>query len=1430
MTKKILFLCLFIGSFSYAQYNESSPWMADLNKNKSSSTAKSADQPYSIYEISDAFNTYWETRDPNAKSNGYKPFKRWENYWMQLVDSDGRLPTSKELWDSWKKKINTNKGPNGTSNWSSLGPSALGPRINENPGFGQPGIGRINAIAVDPNNDNIWYTGAPSGGIWKSLDAGSTWVPLFDEFPQIGVSGIAIDANNSNIVYIATGDDDGSASYSAGVFKSLDGGTTWNETGLNPSNSTDSDTMNEIFIDPTNSNIVWVGTNSGLKKSIDGGDTWEVKRAGGITDFRLKPGDPNTIYAVSPTTYYKSTDGGENFGVIADILPANTGRMVLGVSEAAPGVLYILAAGRGNEDFYLGLFKSIDSGETFVRSANTTNIFERNQTSYDLAIAVSNTDENELYTGAINVWKSSNGGDSFTRLNNNDTDVTPSYTHVDIHTLKFYGDKLFCGSDGGLYVSDDSGLTFDDKSAGLEITQFYKISLAKGDDGRIAGGTQDNSGFVLNEGTWNIYSSGDGMDYEIDPNNGNLIYGFVQFGTILYITTDAGQSIGGVFAPNDSDGNRISGNWVTPLAINNESEVYSGFDALYKLVGNSWEKVSQNIGSSNIEEIEIDVNNPDIIYVAESNTLYRSGNRGATFVAVGSFDSIISDIAINSSDPNIVYVTTSNRAGSGSPLSNQPAQRGVFKMTVNGNIGTIEDITLDLPTDQAFFSIAHQARHTQNPIYVGTNLGVYRLDDSLTEWETYFENLPNTPISDLEISLDDETITAGTYGRGIWQSPMPIQVPDNDIRLVNITPEVNKVLCGEVTPEITFENKGTNPVTEVTIEYILDSAAPESFVWTGNLNIDELQTIELPSFNKTTIGETVLSVSVSITNDAFDDNNTITNTFFVNDFGLGGAVNTFESASDALINYNEGGDGQVWELGAPSGEFLNTASSGTQVYGTNLDGNHADNVKGILASNCYELSSILAPVLKFNMAYKLEENFDIVYVQYSINDGESWNLLGNINSQPNWYNSDRTNESSGDADDCQNCPGGQWNGESTDLVEYAYDFTANAANGETDLTNESNVLFRIVFQADPNTNDEGVIIDDFVVEGFQDDDDDDNDGILDVDDNCPLIGNANQLDTDADGLGDVCDSDDDGDGILDVDDNCPLNINIDQADADNDGIGDVCDTDSDNDGVLNSDDLCDNTPANAVVDVTGCVVFSLPGSNFSLLTTGETCISSNNGSVALTAVEALNYTAIITGSSTETISFTDSATFENLASGNYEICVTVAGQADYEQCWNVEITEPEPLGVSSKVSTLKAEITLSLSGSNSYTITLNDIVYVTSDSEISLPLSKIENTLKVETGKDCQGIHEEKIILSSELLIYPNPVSDGILNINLNQSSSDEQVGLSIFNITGKRVLNKTFNTTNGRLVLNVSALSKGVYILNIRRDSTLINYKIIIK
>jgi len=1421
--KKLLLPIAFLAfAFASAQYNQNAPWMQELSKKESSTTSKLDNQVYTIDEISKSFEEYWKNHDPNTKGSGYKPFMRWKNYWEQLAHTDGTLPSSAEFWASFKNKQNrTGKTVNPTSQWTSIGPFDHGSL-----GGSLPGQGRVNAVAVDPNDPNTWYVGAPAGGIWKSTNAGNSWVNLFDDFPQIGVSGIAIDPNNSDIVYIATGDDDGADSFSVGVFKSLDGGATWNETGSNPNTTTINTFLNEIVIDPTNSNVLWLGSSSGLRKSEDGGDTWITKRTGDITDFKLKPGDPQTIYAVSSFAFFVSRDGGENFEQISDNLPATSARLAIGVSPDDAELVYVVSANTPRNAFaFQGLFKSSDSGATFSKTASTVDIFESSQAWFDLAIEVNPTNADEVYVGCLNIWKSIDGGDSFDQLNqwNNNNEA---YAHADIHTLKFFNGDLFCGSDGGIYISSDNGTTFTDRTFGIAISQFYRLSVSKSDSQKMAGGLQDNAGFIRNNGDWNVYTGGDGMDYEIDPSNSNLVYGFLQFGGLLFVTTDSGQSVGGVGPPTNPDGSQIQGNWITPLAVSSEGDVYAGFDGVYKLGNNGWEKLS-GVGGGNIDDLEIDPNDPMIVYAVDNGTIFRSTNGGDTFALLHTFDSDISDLALNSTDGNILYVTTSNRVGIGQ--RDQPNVRGVFKLTMDGSTETVEDITANLPTDQAYFAIVHQGRDVDNPIYVGTNLGVYRIDDTLTEWEDYFTGLPSTAVSDLEISLDDGLITASTYGRGVWQSPIPIQAPDDDVRLLSISPAEGEVLCDTAAPGVTIANNGINPITTAMITYTVNDGAEITFNWNGNLGAGESEEVTFPSFTQPNLGVVSLDVSVTIANDAFADNNSLKSSFVLNETGVENDIFSFENdEEESLVSYNVGGDSAVWERGVPTGILLNTASSGTQVYGTTLNGDHPNNTFGVLLSECYDFSNLLAPQLKFNMAYELELNYDIVYVQYTL-DGLNWELLGSVNSQPNWYNSDRTNLSSGAENDCQNCPGGQWNGTNATLTEYSYDFTANAAIGETNLTTATNIMFRIVFQSDQGVVEEGAIIDDFVVTGLEDDEDDDNDGILDVDDNCSLVSNPDQADNDGDDLGDVCDPDDDNDGILDIDDNCPFTANPDQADFDGDGIGDICDDDIDNDGLANASDTCPSTPLNAVIDVTGCQVFSLPSNNFSVLTKGESCISSNNGSVEISGEAAFNYTATLTGENAPlSNTFTDMTSFGDLEAGNYTVCITLAENADYENCFDINIPQPEPLSVSSKVSNLESSISLDLSGGSKYFVTLNGEVLITTENKITLPLKFAENKLSVQTDKSCQGEHKETILLSDKVLIYPNPIEGGDLNIFLGNLSKD-QVELSLFSTGGTAALfKKSFPVNNNSVQFNVDNLSKGIYILNVKADDVLLTYKII--
>ncbi len=1416
-----------------SQYKSNAPLAAYLQDEKAERGDPDSGQPmYTLSQITKAAEKYFATHDPNRKGSGYKPFKRWENYWQYFTDKDGYILPSETLYQAYKDKITQPNTVNTAADWSNIGP------VNAGLIRYTPGTGRINQMAIDPSNDQIWYAGAPSGGLWKSFDAGQSWDPIFDEYPQIGVSGIAIDETNTDIIYIATGDDDALDSYSIGVMKSTDAGVTWQETGLTASNMGRNNALNEIVIHPTDNNIIYVAGSNGFYKSIDAGETFDRSPFGGIsvkdvTDFRLNPGDPDIIYAVTNDGFYRSTDGGENFvASTSTVLPEDFGRAVIGVSPASPNSVYVLYADTGSNDYvFQGLYRSNDNGATFTKTAQSADILESSQAWFDLAIAVDPEDFDTLYVGCLNIWKSTNGGNIFGRLNQWSVN-NAAFSHADIHTLKFFNNILYAGTDGGLYSSADGGDTFIDYSNnGIMTSQFYRMGMARDDAGKIVGGTQDNAGFVYNNNQWNTWTGGDGMDYEIDPLNSNIAYGFTQFGSTLWITSQNGLNLGWADAPEQ-------GNWITPLTINSNGEVFSGFQAVYKLNSGGWSKLSDNLTGSNIDDLEASPNNPDILYAAEDNRLFISEDGGENFRGISQFDNPISDIAINSNDNRVVYVTTSNRVGSAE--YRQPANPQVMKVIVpeTGNAEKI-DITGDLPDNQAFFAIVHQPRDVKNSIYLGTSLGVYRTDDELIAqglWEDYSNNLPNTAVSDLEISIKDATIAASTYGRGIFTSPIIVEIADYDVSLKALRPETNRLFSAGLTPQVDVQNAGLNTIEEITINYTINGVEQEPLTYAVSIPADNEVTLDLPALDQNLIGQVNLSVSITTSDDAWADNNTKEKSLLINANGAIGTLYDGETSEAELLTYNDAFTTSVWELGTPTGTLLNETASGEKAWATNLDGDHPNMTRGYLLSPYYNLSDILAPKLSFSMAFNLETNWDLTYVQYTTDQGQNWRVLGTINSGPKWYNSDRTPQTTGN--DCYNCVGAQWTGTDSEyatMTEYSYDFEANKSIDGVDLTSETQIAFRIVFESDQAVTEEGVVIDDFLVGGYVDDEDDDDDGILDVDDNCPLTPNADQSDLDGDGIGDVCDDDDDGDGIPDSEDNCPTTPNTDQADVDGDGIGDVCDTDNDNDGVLNENDQCPNTTPGATVNVSGCEIVSLPPNAFTIKTTAVTCSGNNNGSITVTLASGLpegTYNAVLTENGQQLASsiFNEGVvSFENLDGGNYQLCFTADTLSGFERCAGVILYEPQPLSVQSVVNTSSSEIALELNGGDAFEITLNGKTFVTNESSINLPLDRIENKIEVRGTQDCQGVYTETIILSNQVFIYPNPVHNGKVSIYLGDSSI-EVANAELYDFSGNKIYSKEQPATSGVIELNVNGLRPGIYMVQIRTENKLITHKLVIR
>ena len=1043
MKKSLLLLLVFNFFCGYAQYNTNAPW---LEKDTLAQSGKA-----DINHLVSVFDQYWENRDKNKKGSGYKPFMRWEYHWRNKTNPEGYLITPGEMWAAFneKKSAKANRfaSPNvvPTSNWEPIGPFA-----NAN-AQSTKARGRVNIVHVDPSNPNTIYMGTPAGGIWKSMDAGINWQPMSDNLPQIGVSGIAIDYSNPNVIYIATGDKDNGDSYSIGVMKSVDGGSTWNTTGLTFTNS--SSLSGDIVIHPFNNQILWCATNTGIFRTTDGGVSWTNVRTGNFSSgsIRLKPGDPSTVYAVSGNRFFRSTDTGSTFTTIVAGLPTSSGRMVMDVTPANGNYVYILSAAASSAAFQ-GIYKSIDGGTTFVKTSGTTDVFQNSQAFYDLALAASSTNAEEIYTGCLNVWKSSNGGTTVTRLNDWNT-YNNRFTHADIHYLGFFGNNFYCGSDGGIYLSQDNGGTFVDKTGAAQIGQIYKIDVSKQTASKIVAGFQDNGGFGFKNNLWRDYHGGDGMDNAIDPTNSNLLYGFLYYGDSLFISNNGGNTLTSTVGPPAGQ----SGNWVTPLKANSAGEIFAGFGQLYRLNGSTWVLQSvSGLSGTNLELVTVDPSNDNIMYVVNGGILYKSTNKGINFSLLFAAPTNITSVAVHSSDSNIIYLTTQGTSGQAYRSTNGGTSFSNFNTGLPGIGKNV---------------IVHQGRNSRNPLYVGTSLGVYYRDDTLTQWEPFDTNLPNVSVTDLAINLEDEKLIASTYGRGVWQSNIPFEILQNDIKIEQSQSQSGEIACdGVYFPQVTIQNRGTNPVNTVTFEYQYDGV-PLNYVWNGTLNSLESTTISFPQI-ATASGAYYLNINATSSNDENLLNNQSSQLFYVNNAGTVGAVNTFENGTSNLISYNQNEQIQLWQKGVSTKTLLNTSATGNQVYATNLSANYPDSTTSYLVSQCYSLNQVVNPVVKFNLAFDLQNSRDLLFLEYSTDFGANWDTLGSADDV-NWYNSSSVPSSTGGG--CTLCVGAQWSGRNLASLEYSLPLNF--------LSNESSVIFRFVFKSNDSSNYEGAIIDNFVVDG-----------------------------------------------------------------------------------------------------------------------------------------------------------------------------------------------------------------------------------------------------------------------------------------------------------------------------------------------------------
>jgi photosystem II stability/assembly factor-like uncharacterized protein len=703
--------------------------------------------------------------------------------------------------------------------------------------------GRVVGFAVHPADRAHYYVAVASGGVWKTVNAGTTWTPLFDHEGSYSIGCITLDPKNPHVIWVGTGENNSqrSVSYGDGVYKSTDSGRSWQNVGLKASEH-----IGKIVIDPRDSNTVYVaaqgplwapGGDRGLYKTTDGGKTWNkvlnISENTGVTDLVLDPRDPDVLIAASyqrrrhvwtlidggpESAMHRSTDGGKTWAKLKAGLPTEEmGRIGLAMAPTDPDMIYaIIEAG----DKKGGIFRSTDRGVTWEKR----NDFDQ-QAQYYAHLVVDPVNKERVYVMSVLIQVSDDGGKTLHALGE-------KFKHVDNHEIWIDPKQpsyYLVGCDGGVYESFDRAATWHFKS-NLPVTQFYDVACDEsGPFYHVYGGTQDNytlggparsrSAHGVTNADWFVTQGGDGFHCRVDPKDANTVYAEAQYGGLTRYDRRTGENVG--IQPQAGAGEPpLRWNWDSPLLISphDHKRIYFAANRVFRSDdrGNSWkpvspdltrqldrdklpvmgkvwgpDAVSKNVSTSfygNVVALAESPKQEGLLYAGTDDGLIQvTEDGGQNWRKTEQFSGVpdrtyVSRILTSSHNRDTVYAAFDNhKNGDFAPY--------LLKSTDAGK--TWAPVAGDLPKRGTVLALAED--HV-NPdlLFAGTEFGLFVTLDGGKKWTQLKGGLPTIAVRDLAIQRQMNDLVVGTFGRGIYilddYAPLRTLSPETLAKPVTLLP------------------------------------------------------------------------------------------------------------------------------------------------------------------------------------------------------------------------------------------------------------------------------------------------------------------------------------------------------------------------------------------------------------------------------------------------------------------------------------------------------------------------------------------------------------------------------------------------------------------------------------------------------------------